>query len=45
MGGGNIFNHAATGYLDGTGAFHVLVVGGDDVNTPTILKHTGVFYH
>src|SRR4029077_15818407 len=34
-GGGNVFNHAAVGYLDATGAFHVLVVGGDDVNTPT----------
>ncbi|HLZ46795.1 MAG TPA: hypothetical protein VKQ05_14060 [Gemmatimonadales bacterium] len=44
-GGGNLFNHAATGYLDGSGAFHVLVVGGDDVNTPTVAKHTGVFYH
>jgi hypothetical protein len=43
-GGGNIFNHAATGYLDGTGAFHVLVVGGDDVNAPT-KKHKGVFYY
>lgn len=44
-GGGNLFNHAATGYLDGTGAFHVLVVGGDDVNTPTTSKHSGLFYH
>jgi hypothetical protein len=44
-GGGNLFNHAATGYLDATGAFHILVVGGDDVNTPTTGKHTGVFYH
>ena len=44
-GGGNLFNHAATGYLDGTGAFHVLVIGGDDVNTPTILKHSTVYYH
>lgn len=43
-GGGNPFNHAATGYLDATGAFHVLVVGGDDVNTPT-KKHKGVFYY
>ena len=42
--GGNLFNHAATGYLDATGAFHVLVVGGDDVNTPT-KKHKGVFYY
>jgi hypothetical protein len=44
-GGGNVFNHAATGYLDATGAFHVLVVGGDDVNAPTITKHAGVFYY
>jgi len=43
-GGGNLFNHVATGYLDATGAFHVLVVGGDDVNTPT-KKHKGVFYY
>src|SRR2546425_7979468 len=43
-GGGNLFNHAATGYLDATGAFHVLVVGGDDVNTPT-KKHKGVVYY
>ena len=43
-GGGNPFNHAATGYLDASGAFHVLVVGGDDANTPT-KKHKGVFYY
>lgn len=43
-GGGNLFNHAATGYLDAAGAFHVLVVGGDDVNAPT-KKHKGVFYY
>jgi hypothetical protein len=43
-GGGNLFNHAAVGYLDATGAFHMLVVGGDDVNTPT-KKHKGVFYY
>ncbi|HVH67325.1 MAG TPA: hypothetical protein VM716_05610 [Gemmatimonadales bacterium] len=44
-GGGNLFNQAAVGYLDATGAFHVLVVGGDDVNTPTVNKHPGVFYY
>ncbi|HEX9394091.1 MAG TPA: hypothetical protein VF923_05545 [Gemmatimonadales bacterium] len=43
-GGGNVFNHAAVGYLSATGVFHVLVVGGDDVNTPT-KKHKGVFYY
>lgn len=30
--GCNLFNHAATGYLAGNGSFHVLIVGGDDVN-------------
>ncbi len=42
--GGNLFNHAAVGYTDATGVFHVLVVGGDDVNTPGI-KHRGVFFY
>ncbi len=42
QGGGNVFNHAATGFVDAAGAFHVLVVGGDDVNTPT-KKHKGTF--
>ncbi len=41
-GGGNLFNHAAVGYLDTRGAFHVLVAGGDDVTSPT-KKHTGVW--
>jgi hypothetical protein len=44
VGGGNLFNHAALGYTDGNGAFHVLVVGGDDVNTPGT-KHGGVFFY
>jgi len=44
IGGGNLFNHAALGYTDGNGALHVLVVGGDDVNTPGT-KHTGVFFY
>jgi hypothetical protein len=43
-GGGNVFNHAAVGFVDITGAFHELVVGGDDVNTPT-KKHKGSWYH
>jgi hypothetical protein len=43
-GGGDVFNHAATGYLDAAGGFHVLVVGGDDVNAPT-KKRKGVFYY
>ena len=33
-GGVNLFNHAALSYIDGTGAAHVLVVGGDNLNHP-----------
>jgi len=44
LGGGNLFNHAAVGYVDGRGVFHVLVVGGDDVNTPGA-KHSGVYFY
>lgn len=43
-GGGNVFNHAEVGYVDGSGGFHVLVSGGDDVNTPGT-RHKGVFYY
>jgi hypothetical protein len=43
-GGGNLFNHAAIGYVDGNGAFHVAVIGGDDVNTPGA-KHKTVFFY
>jgi hypothetical protein len=43
-GGGNLFNHAAVGYVDGNGAFHVLIVGGDDVNTPGT-KRTGAWFY
>lgn len=43
-GGGNVFNHAAVGYVDGNGAFHVAVVGGDDVNVPGT-KHKTVFFY
>lgn len=44
LGGGNLFNHAAIGYRDGGGAFHVLVAGGDDVNNPGT-KHAAVFMY
>lgn len=43
-GGGNLFNHAVVGYTDGNGAFHVLVLGGDDVNSPGT-KHNKVFFY
>jgi hypothetical protein len=44
LGGGNVFNHGAVGYSDGNGAFHVAVVGGDDVSTPGT-KHKTVFIY
>jgi len=44
VGGGNLFNHAAVTYLDGTGMLHVLVAGGDDANAPGT-KHRGVYYY
>lgn len=44
LGGGNVFNHAAVGYSDGNGAFHVAVVAGDDVSTPGT-KHSTVFIY
>lgn len=44
LGGGNLFNHATVGYVDGDGIFHVLVVGGDDVNAPGT-KRTAVYFY
>jgi len=44
QGGGNLYNHAVAGYVDADGAFHVLVLGGDDVNAPGT-KHAEVFYY
>ena len=43
-GGGNLFNHGTVGFVDISGGFHELVVGGDDVNAPT-KKHRGTWYH
>jgi hypothetical protein len=43
-GGGNVFNHSAAGYVDLAGAFHVAVVGGDDVSLPGT-KHKTVFFY
>ena len=44
VGGGNLFNHAAVTFLDGTGLLHVLVAGGDDTNAPGT-KHRGVYFY
>lgn len=32
--GCNLFNNGGTGYVAGNGSFHVLIVGGDNVNAP-----------
>lgn len=33
-GGGNLFNHAALSYVDADGQAHVMILGGDDVDSP-----------
>ena len=40
--GCNLFNHAATAYVDTAFNYHVLVTGGNDANTPGTL-HTGTY--
>jgi hypothetical protein len=44
LGGASLFHHAAVGYVDGRGVFHVLVAGGDDVNSPGT-KHAAVYFY
>jgi len=44
LGGGNLFNHAAISYVDADGVAHVMVLGGDDVNTPGS-RHSGVWFY
>jgi hypothetical protein len=43
-GAGNLFNHAAISYVDGNGVAHVMVLGGDNVNTPGS-RSAKVFYY
>jgi hypothetical protein len=33
-GGANLFNHAAIAFVDASGAAHVMILGGDDVDSP-----------
>ena len=42
IGGYNFFNHSATYFADASGNPHVLILGGEDVNTGT--PHAGVWY-
>jgi hypothetical protein len=43
-GGGNLFNHSALSYVDASGVARVLVLGGDDVNTPGTKRSAVWFY-
>ena len=42
-GGANLFNHAAVSYVDANGVAHVMILGGDDVDSPGN-KRTEVWY-
>ncbi len=44
IGAGNLFNHAAIAYVDGSGVAHVMVLGGDSVNNPGA-RSAGVFFY
>ena len=44
VGGANLFNHAAVVYQDASGVAHVMVLGGDNVNTPGV-KQAKVLYY
>jgi hypothetical protein len=44
QGGANLFNQAAISYIDGGGVAHVMVLGGDNVNTPGSKRNTVLFY-
>lgn len=44
LGGVNLFNHAAIGYVDAAGVAHVMVLGGDDLNNPGSKQSKVMFY-
>ena len=44
IGAGNLFNQAAFAYVDGDGVAHVMILGGDNVNTPG-QRSEKVFYY
>ncbi len=44
VGGVDLFNHAAIVYQDASGASHVMILGGDDVNAPGT-KRAAVLYY
>ena len=44
VGGANLFNQAAVVYQDATGVAHVMILGGDNVNTPGAKQAKVLFY-
>ena len=44
VGGVNLFNTRAIGYVDGDGVAHVMILGGDDVNDPGSKSEKAIFY-
>ena len=44
LGGINLFNHAAIGYVDADGVAHVMILGGDDLNSPGSKQSRVMFY-
>lgn len=43
-GGGNLFNHTAVSFVDGSGTAHVMILGGDDVDSPGNKRSAVWFY-
>ena len=44
LGGINLFNHAAIGYVDASGVAHVMILGGDDLKSPGSKQSRVMFY-
>ncbi len=44
LGGVNLFNHAAIGYVDASGVAHVMILGGDDVSNQGTRRANVYFY-
>ncbi len=44
LGGVNLFDHAAIGYVDASGVAHVMIMGGDDVSNQGTRRANVYFY-
>lgn len=43
-GGANLFNQAGLSYIDANGVAHIMIIGGDDVNTPGTKVDNVLYY-